>query len=196
MGPADVIARLAEGNRRFAAGVRSDHDFCSERTATATEPFPMAMVLSCIDSRVPAEIIFDLGLGDILHARIAGNLVNPDVVGSMELACKLAGVKVILVMGHTDCAAVRWACEDVRMGSVTALLSHLRPAIEAVRDVPGEHTSRNAAFVDAVTRANVRLAKERIAGMSPILREMAARGEIAIVAGLYDVRSGLVEFGE
>jgi carbonic anhydrase len=150
--------------------------------------------LSCIDSRAPAEFVFDQGLGDLFNARIAGNIADADLVGSMEFACAVAGAKLVVVMGHTSCGAIKGACDHVELGNLTGLLDKIQPAVQAVHDVPGERNSKNAQFVEAVAEANVRLTVERIRELSPILRDMERAGKIQIVGCIYDLETGRVRF--
>src|SRR5690606_35727333 len=153
---------------------------------------------SCIDSRVSAELVFDQGLGDIFSVRIAGNFINQDILGSMEFACKLSGTKLLVVLGHTGCGAIKGACDDVQLGNLTAMLSKLKPAVDAVEEPldANQRNSKNIEFVDAVSKKNVELAIERIHAESPILSEMEKKGEIMIVGGMYDVNTGEVTFFE
>jgi carbonic anhydrase len=151
------------------------------------------VILSCIDSRTSAELIFDQGLGDIFSVRIAGNCVNEDILGSMEFACKVAGAKLIMVLGHTRCGAVKGACDDVRMGNLTALLNKIRPAVDDTHMI-GERNSANTEFVERVAQRNVELAVQQITERSPILKDMLSAGSIGIVGGMYDVQTGSVEF--
>ena len=160
---------------------------------TSESQHPFAIILSCIDSRTSAELIFDQGLGDIFSVRIAGNCVNEDILGSMEFACKFAGAKLIVVLGHTRCGAIKGACDDVRIGNLTALLNKIRPAVDDTH-VSGERKSTNSEFVEAVAHRNVQLSVEQITQRSPVLKEMLAEGSIAIAGGLYDVSTGYVTF--
>jgi carbonic anhydrase len=190
--PAQVLESLRQGNERFASGKTRPRDMLHDQQVTAAGQYPHAVILSCIDSRAPAEIIFDAGLGDLFNARIAGNIADADLVGSMEFACKVSGAKLVLVMGHTSCGAIKGACDRVQLGNLTGLLEKIQPAVEAVRDVTGERTSKNAAFVEAVGEANVRLTVERIRELSPILREMESTGKIQIAGCIYDLDTGRV----
>ncbi len=194
--PASAIELLKEGNKRFLKSQYADRDLLEQVADTVAGQYPFATILSCIDSRVSAELIFDQGVGDIFSARVAGNIVNEDVLGSMEFACKLAGTKLILVLGHTSCGAVKGAVDDAKMGNLTALLSKIRPAVEAV-DEPAEEverTSANLAFVDSVARTNVSMTIENIRKRSPVLKEMEDTGAIKIIGGMYDISSGEVQF--
>lgn len=192
--PAQILADLQRGNERFVSGRTRSRDMLHDQQVTASGQYPHAVVLSCIDSRAPAEIIFDQGIGDLFNARIAGNIADADLVGSMEFACKLSGAKLVVVMGHTSCGAIKGACDRVELGNLTGLLDKIQPAVAAVRGVPGERNSKNSAFVEAVGEANVRLATQRIRGLSPILREMEAAGQIRIVGCVYNLEDGRVRF--
>ncbi len=165
--------------------------------ATAEDQYPFAIVLSCIDSRIPTEILFDKGVGDIFNARIAGNFVNQDILGSMEFACAVAGSKLIVVMGHTSCGAVKGACDHVELGNLTAMLKNLEPAVEATPTSPGEErSSANLDFVNRVARTNVEMTLDRILKDSPVLNELFEKGQIGLAGAMYDVASGKVSFGD
>jgi carbonic anhydrase len=192
--PAQVLESLRLGNERFASGKTKSRDMLHDQRTTAAGQYPHAIILSCVDSRAPAEIIFDAGLGDLFNARIAGNIADADLVGSMEFACALSGAKLVLVMGHTSCGAIKGACDKVELGNLTGLLEKIKPAVEAVRDVPGERNSKNTAFVEAVSETNVRLTMERIRELSPILRDLEKAGKIQIAGCIYDVETGRVRF--
>ncbi len=192
--PAQVLEALRLGNERFASGKTRPRDMLHDQRITAAGQYPHAVILSCIDSRAPAEIIFDAGLGDLFNARIAGNIADADLVGSMEFACAVSGAKLVLVMGHTSCGAIKGACDHVELGNLTGLLKKIEPAIDSVRDVPGERNSKNKAFVEAVSEANVRLTVERIRELSPILRDLESAGKIQIAGCIYDLDSGRARF--
>ncbi len=192
--PAKVLASLQQGNERFVSGEAKPRDMRHDRQVTAAGQFPHAVILGCIDSRAPAEFVFDQGLGSLFNARIAGNIANKDLVGSMEFACAAAGAKLVLVMGHTSCGAVKGACDHVQLGNLTGLLDQIQPAVQAVRDVPGERNSKNSAFVEAVSEANVRLTVARIREISPILRDLESAGRIQIVGCIYHLSTGRVQF--
>jgi carbonic anhydrase len=192
--PAQVLDWLQRGNERFASGKQQPRDMLHDQQVTAAGQYPLAVILSCIDSRAPAEFIFDAGLGDLFNARIAGNIADADLVGSMEFACKVAGAKLVLVMGHTSCGAVKGACDQVQMGNLTGLLDKIRPAIEAVHDVPGERNSKNNQFVEAVAETNVRLTVQRIRELSPILAQMENEGQIKLAGVVYELETGRVRF--
>ncbi len=196
--PSMALALLREGNVRFVKNKQAERDLLGQVRDTSTGQYPFATVLSCIDSRVSAELVFDQGVGDIFSVRVAGNIVNDDLLGSMEFACKLAGTRIILVLGHTSCGAVKGACDDARMGNLTGLLSKIKPAVQAVSEPvdPRDRTSQNLLFVDQVAEVNVRLTMENIRKMSPVLRMMEEDGEILISGAMYDISSGKVRFLE
>ena len=192
--PALALESLRRGNERFASGKPEPRDMLHDQQTTANGQFPHAVILSCIDSRAPAEFVFDQGLGDIFNARIAGNIADHDLVGSMEFACAVAGAKLVVVMGHTRCGAVKGACDHVEFGNLTGLLDKIQPAVQAVQGVPGERNSGNSKFVEAVSEVNVRLTVERIRELSPILRDLEAAGKIQIVGCMYHLDTGRVQF--
>lgn len=196
--PAGALTLLRSGNERFVANRQAQRDLLGQVQATSTGQYPFATILSCIDSRVSAELVFDQGVGDIFSVRVAGNIVNDDLLGSMEFACKLAGTKLILVLGHTSCGAVKGACDDARMGNLTTLLSKIKPAVQAVTtpEKPEERTSQNLSFVDQVAETNVRFTMENVRKLSPVLRMMEEDGEILISGAMYDIASGKVRFLE
>jgi len=187
--PALALEMLKQGNGRFVNNSMLNRNFYEQIEATTEGQWPFAAILSCIDSRVPTETIFDQGIGDVFNARVAGNIINPDVLGSLEYACKVAGSKLVVVLGHTGCGAVKGACDNVELGNITGLLAHVKPAINATEE-PGDRSSSNASFVSKVIDKNVELMIERIKDESPILKEMAEQHEIAIVGATYDVASG------
>lgn len=190
--PQKALDDLLAGNRRFVADDLTQRNH-SQRVREAYEgQFPKAVILSCLDSRIPVEDVFDLGIGDIFVARVAGNFVNEDILGSMEFGCRVAGAKVIMVIGHTSCGAVRAAIDDVKLGNITPMLAKIRPAIEKGSPFDGKKGSDNPAYVAHVCRENVRLAVETIRERSEILRTMEAEGSIKIVGAYYDLRSGEV----
>lgn len=194
MSPDEIIELMKKGNERFRKGKSQAHNYLSEqRKVSASGQYPAAVILSCIDSRAPAEILMDLGVGDVFNARIAGNISNDDILGSMEFACKVAGAKVIVVMGHTKCGAVVGAIDKAELGHLTGLLAKIRPAVEAAA-YQGERSSKNAGFVDAVTRKNVELTVAEITNNSPVLAELAGSGKLKIVGSLYDIETGKLEF--
>ena len=191
--PDDIIALMKKGNERFRLGQESPHDYLAQQKASASGQYPAAIILSCIDSRAPAETIMDLGIGDCFNARVAGNIANDDILGSMEFACKVAGAKVVLVMGHTACGAIKGAIDRVQLGNLTGLLTKIRPAVEATR-YSGERSAKNYGFVDAVARTNVELTMADVHRRSAILADLQASGAVKIVGAMYNIGSGLVEF--
>ena len=198
MTPSSALAALKAGNDRFLKGNQVTRNLNQQVDQTSGGQFPFATVLHCIDSRVSAEHIFDQGIGDLFSIRIAGNFVNEDILGSMEFACKLAGTKVLVVLGHTACGAIKGACDHARLGNLTALINKLEPAVEAV-DAPAEadlRNSLNSDFVNAVAAKNVLMTIDNIRSQSPIIKEMEADGAIQIVGGMYDIATGNVNFYE
>ena len=193
--PDQVLARLKEGHARFVAGKSTIYDYPAQVHRTGEGQYPMATILSCIDSRTAPELIFDLALGDAFSPRIAGNFVNEDILGSMEFASKVAGSRLIVVLGHTHCGAIKGSCDDVKLGNLTGLLAKIRPAVDATANVGGaDRSSANADFVDAVAHTNVKVTVENIRKQSPVLAEMEAKGEIKIVGAMYNIETGVVEF--
>ena len=191
--PDEIIALMKKGNQRFRLGQESPHDYLAQQKATAKGQYPAAVILSCIDSRAPVETIMDLDIGDCFNARVAGNVVNDDILGSMEFACKLAGSKVVLVMGHTACGAIKGAIDKAQLGNLTGLLAKIRPAVEETK-YHGERSATNYGFVDAVARKNVELAMADIRRRSAVLAEMEASRALKIAGAMYTLESGLVEF--
>lgn len=191
--PEKALNLLKEGNKRFVQNLQADRNHLDQVNETRDGQFPFAIVLSCIDSRVPAELIFDQGLGDIFSVRIAGNFVNEDILGSMEFACKVAGSKLIVVLGHTSCGAIKGVCDNVQLGNLTAMLEKLKPATRDV-EVSGERNSNNPDFVQKVADKNVQLTLQQIKDRSPVLKEMLDEGSIGVAGGMYDVSSGQVTF--
>ncbi|MCF8273919.1 MAG: carbonic anhydrase [Flavobacteriaceae bacterium] len=189
---------LKEGNQRFQNNLKANRNLLEQVNDTSEGQFPFATILSCIDSRVSAELVFDQGLGDIFSVRIAGNFVNQDILGSMEFACKLAGTKLIVVLGHTSCGAIKGACDDAKMGNLTKLIEKLKPAVNAVEEPKDAslRSSKNLEFVDNVSHMNVQLTIDRIHKESPILSEMEKNGEIMIIGAMYDINTGEVTFFE
>lgn len=196
LNPNTALELLKEGNKRFVEQNMADRNLLAQVTETTTGQYPFATILSCIDSRVSAELVFDQGVGDIFSARVAGNIVNEDILGSMEFACKLAGTKIIVVLGHTSCGAVKGACDDAKMGNLTELLSKIRPAVNAVSEPSdaSQRTSKNLDFVNAVAEKNVKMTIDNIRKQSPVLKEMEDNGEILIVGGMYDISNGKVHY--
>ena len=198
MTPQKSLQYLKEGNERFQNNLKANRNLLEQVNDTSDGQFPFATILSCIDSRVSAELVFDQGLGDIFSVRIAGNFVNEDILGSMEFACKLAGTKLIVVLGHTACGAVKGACDGAKMGNLTKLIEKITPAVNAVKEPTdaSQRNSNNAEFVDEVAKINVQLTIDRIHAESPILAEMEKNGEIKIVGAMYDINTGAVTFFE
>jgi carbonic anhydrase len=194
MTPDAVLAELKAGNARFVSGHPLHRDMPADVKATASGQYPYAVVLSCIDSRQPIEIVLDQGIGDIFSARVAGNVLNDDILGSMEFACKISGAKLIAVIGHSNCGAIKGAIDDAQLGNLTGLLAKVKPAIAAVPDDGQPRTSKNHDFVDKVAEANVRLVMQEIRDRSPVLREMIDNGQIGLVGGMYDLSTGEVHF--
>jgi carbonic anhydrase len=192
--PEDVLQSLKEGNKRFAAGSLTLRDHSKQIRYAVNGQYPKAIILSCIDSRVPVEDVFDKGIGDLFVARVAGNVVNEDILGSMEFSCKISGAKVVLVIGHEYCGAIKGAIDNVQMGNLTSLLKKITPAVQACNHFSGEKTSKNAEFVDMVIQENVRITVETVRKQSPILSEMEKAGEIKIVGSYYDMDNGVVTF--
>jgi carbonic anhydrase len=194
MTPAQALAELKSGNARFVAGKPLHRDFPAQVAATASGQYPFAVVLSCLDSRQPIEIVLDQGVGDIFSARVAGNVLNDDILGSMEFACKVSGAKLIAVIGHSNCGAIKGAIDDVQLGDLTGLLTKIKPAMDAVPADVSPRTTKNYAFVNDVAEENVKLVMKEIRERSPILREMLDKGEIGLVGGMYDLKTGKVQF--
>ncbi|MFT5436614.1 MAG: carbonic anhydrase [Ulvibacter sp.] len=196
MAPEKSLQHLKEGNLRFQNNLKANRNLLEQVNDTSDGQFPFATVLSCIDSRVSSELIFDQGIGDIFSVRIAGNFVNEDILGSMEFACKLAGTRLIVVLGHTACGAVKGACDDAKLGNLTAMLDKIKPAVAAVT-LPEDTSLRNSSnseFVNNVSAKNVQLTIDKIVKDSEVLAEMHNNGEIQIVGGMYDIKTGAVNF--
>jgi carbonic anhydrase len=191
--PDDIIALMKKGNERFRKGKESPHDYLAQQKVSAKGQYPAAVILSCIDSRAPAETIMDLGIGDCFNARVAGNIANEDILGSMEFACKIAGAKVVLVMGHTACGAIKGAIDNAQLGNLTGLLAKIRPAVDATQ-YQGERSAKNYGFVDAVAKKNVELTMIDIHRRSPVLAELETSGAIKIAGAMYNLETGRVEF--
>ena len=193
--PKKAIRMLKEGNRRFVENRQANRNLNEQVTETSGGQYPYAVVLSCIDSRVPAEMVFDQGIGDIFSIRIAGNFINDDILGSMEFACKAAGSKLIVILGHSSCGAVKGACDHVELGNLTGLLDKIQPSIDAVEET-GERTSANGEFVQKVADKNVEIAISDLKEKSPVLREMLENGEIGLIGAMYSVETGEVTMSE
>lgn len=192
--PDAVLKDFMDGNKRFQSGITTVRDHSEQARKSAPGQFPKAVVLSCLDSRVPVEDVFDQGLGDIFVGRVAGNFVNEDLLGSMEFACKVAGAKLVFVLGHQHCGAVKGAIDDVKLGNITAMLAKIKPAVTMSQDFAGEKTSKNDEFVKQVCENNVKYAMQQIREKSPILKEMEDKGEIKIVGAFYRLTDGTLEF--
>jgi carbonic anhydrase len=193
MTPSQVIDELKKGNERFRTGKMAPRDYLAEQRSSAVGQYPAAVVLGCLDSRVPVEVVFDAGIGDTFTGRVAGNVINDDMLGSMEFGCAASGAKVVVVLGHTACGAVKGAIDDVVLGNLTGLLARIKPAVSATK-FDGEKSSKNATYVDAVARTNVLLGLAEIRRRSPILEELETKGTIKIAGAMYDLSTGAVEF--
>ncbi len=198
MTPEKSLQYLKEGNLRFQNNLKANRNLLEQVNDTREGQFPFATILSCIDSRVSAELVFDQGLGDIFSARIAGNFVNEDILGSMEFACKLAGTKLIVVLGHTSCGAVKGACDNAELGNLTTMLGKIKPAVKAVTEPKDEslRNSSNIEFVNNVAEKNVQLTIDRILNESEVLADMHKNGEVMIVGAMYNIEDGAVTFFE
>lgn len=194
MTPQQALEGLREGNSRFVAGHPLVRNLPMEVKATAKGQYPFAVILSCLDSRQSSELVFDQGIGDIFSARVAGNVLNDDILGSMEFACKASGAKLIVVVGHSNCGAIKGAVDDVQLGNLSGLLGKIKPAMDAVPATVQPRTSKNYEFVNDVAEANVRLVMKEIRERSPVLKEMLDKGEIGLVGGMYDLSTGKVQF--
>ena len=191
--PEQILSAMQRGNTRFREGERKQRRYLEEQQTSAAGQFPAAVILSCIDSRAPAEVIMDLGIGDIFNCRIAGNIANDDILGSMEFACKAAGAKVVLVMGHTRCGAVKGAIDHVELGNLTGLLAKIQPAVQATA-YDGQRTGANYEFVDAVARTNVGLTIQYIRAHSPVLDDLEDHHNLVIAGAMYDISTAGVDF--
>jgi len=194
--PDKALQFLKEGNNRFINNLKINRNLLEQVNDTRDGQWPFSVILSCIDSRTSAELIFDQGLGDVFSVRIAGNILNEDILGSMEFATKVVGSKIIVVLGHSKCGAVKGACDHIEMGNLTTLLNKIQPAIEEEKATTIDRTSKNAEFVENVASHNVRLTMQRIRNESPIIKDLEDSGQIKIVGGMYDVDSGKVDFYE
>lgn len=190
--PVMALELLKEGNKRFVNNLKANRNLLQQANETSDGQHPFAIILSCIDSRTSAELIFDQGLGDIFSVRIAGNILNEDILGSMEFACKVAGSKIIVVLGHTKCGAIKGACDHVEMGNLTALLTKIRPAVDEEKSTIENRDSNNSEFVEKVTSINVKRTVKGILERSSILNEMVETGAIGIVGGVHDIKTGVV----
>ena len=194
--PEKALLLLKEGNARFQNNLKANRNLLEQVKDTSNGQYPFATILSCIDSRVASELVFDQGLGDVFSIRIAGNFVNEDILGSMEFACKLAGTKVLVVLGHTSCGAIKGACDDAKLGNLTTLINKLKPAVKAVRAPEELHlrNSGNIDFVNSVAEKNISMTIDNIRNQSSVLREMEIVGTIKIVGAMYDMNTGLITF--
>jgi len=192
--PSIALELLKEGNKRFVNNLKVNRNLLQQANETSDGQHPFAVILSCIDSRTSVELIFDQGLGDVFSVRIAGNIINEDILGSMEFGCKVAGAKIIVVLGHTKCGAVKGACDHVEMGNLTALLTKIRPAVDEETETKENRTSSNPDFVENVATINVKRTVKSIVERSPILKEMIESGQIGIVGGSHDIATGVVTF--
>jgi carbonic anhydrase len=191
-----VLEALEAGNQRFVDGVSIERDFSSQVEATATGQYPGAVILSCIDSRVPAEIVFDQGVGDVFSARVAGNIIDPHTIGSIEFATKVAGAKLVVVMGHTSCGAVKGSCDNVQLGHISSLVDTIQPSVEAVTPEGETCASSNAALVDEIAAHNVERTLDNLRAESDIISTLESDGDIMLVGAMYDVATGRVTFME
>ena len=192
--PAKALSMLKQGNQRFVRGDMTNTDYVAQVKQTSDGQFPFASIVSCLDSRIPPAIVFDRGIGDLFVARVAGNFVNDDILGSLEFAAKLAGSKIIVVMGHTECGAVMGACDGAQLGLLTTTLANINPAVRAKAGNYSPANSSNDKFVDAVAEENVRLNMQKLRDRSIVLREMIDKGEVALVGAMYDIDTGKVKF--
>jgi len=195
MTPVQALQMLKDGNSRFVAGKELDRNLMQQVKQTSKGQYPYAVVLSCIDSRASSELIFDQGMGDIFNARIAGNIVDEDALGGMEFSCKVMGAKLIVVLGHTSCGAIKGACDKVELGNLTSLLKKIEPVVASVKS-EGDRSSKNDVFVEEVSKENVMYGMKEIKERSAVLKEMIDKGEIIMVGGMYDVETGKVIFYE
>jgi len=193
LSPDQILDLMRKGNARFAKGERKNRNYLAEQRASAGGQHPAAVLLSCIDSRAPAEVVMDLGIGDVFNARIAGNILDDDIAGSIEFACKLAGAKVILVMGHTACGAIKGAIDGAQLGNLTGLLAKIRPAVDATT-YSGDRTSKDPKFVDAVARTNVELTMKKLRETSPVITELVAANKVKIAGAMYDLATAKIDF--
>jgi len=194
--PSMALDLLKEGNRRFVNNLKINRNLLQQANETSDGQHPFAVILSCIDSRTSAELIFDQGLGDVFSVRIAGNIVNEDILGSMEFGCKVAGAKIIVVLGHTKCGAIKGACDNVELGNLTSLIEKIKPAVDQETTTTENRTSSNANFVENVAELNVSLSVKNILLKSPIIAEMVKNDQIGIVGGVHDISTGEVKFFE
>lgn len=189
-----ALNALKKGNERFVSGHMLKRNLIAQVRETASGQYPFAVVLGCIDSRVPPELVFDQGIGDIFSPRIAGNFADTDIIGSIEFATKLSGAKLVVVLGHTECGAVKGACDNVQLGNLTQTLSNIMPAVYAVKDAGGDRTSKNKAFVQKVADENVRLTVQALTERSGVLRELLSANRLKVLGAMHDVGTGRVSF--
>ena len=194
--PSVALEILKDGNKRFVSNLKINRNLLQQANETSDGQHPFAVILSCIDSRTSAELIFDQGLGDVFSVRIAGNIVNEDILGSMEFGCKVAGAKIIVVLGHTKCGAVKGACDNVALGNLTGLIAKIKPAVEQESVTSENRNSSNSVFVENVAELNVSLSVKNILLKSPIIADMVKNGDIGIVGGIHDIATGEVKFFE
>ena len=194
--PAVALEILKDGNKRFVSNLKINRNLLQQANETSDGQHPFAVILSCIDSRTSAELIFDQGLGDVFSVRIAGNIVNEDILGSMEFGCKVAGAKIIVVLGHTKCGAVKGACDNVTLGNLSGLIAKIKPAVEQESVTAENRNSSNGVFVENVAELNVSLSVKNILLKSPIIADMVKNGDIGIVGGIHDITTGEVKFFE
>ncbi|MCC6916142.1 carbonic anhydrase family protein [Nitrosomonas sp.] len=194
LSPEQAIQLLKDGNQRFVSNLKLNRNLLQQVNETSEGQFPFALILSCIDSRTSAELIFDQGLGDIFSCRIAGNILNEDILGSMEFACRLAGSKVIMILGHTKCGAVKGACHGVRLGNLTTLLDKLQPVMDGELSGRGGFDTSDPEFMENIARLNVHYVMGEIPRRSQVIAEMLDKGEVALIGGMYDVDTGIVTF--
>jgi carbonic anhydrase len=191
--PKTALDSLEAGNNRFINSNQIHRNMIKESEYTSAKQYPYAVIVGCIDSRVPAEIIFDQGIGSIFNARVAGNVIDEDILGSLEFSCKVTGAKLIVVLGHSNCGAIKGACDNVKLGNLTALLNKIKPAVDSVKEF-SDRSSSNYKFVEEVAKENVILNMNKILADSPILKEMIEKGEIGLTGGMYNLETGKVEF--
>jgi carbonic anhydrase len=191
--PDEIIQLMKNGNARFRRGEKTTQNYLAQQRASAKGQYPAAVLLSCIDSRAPAETIMDLGIGDVFNTRVAGNIANDDILGSLEFACQVAGAKVVLVMGHTACGAIKGAIDRVELGNLTGLLAKIQPAVEATT-YQGERSAKNYAFVDAVARKNVELTMGEIRSRSAVIAALETKGTVKIAGAMYNLDSAAIDF--
>jgi len=194
MTPDQALSALKHGNERFVNGKMLQRDLIAQVRATASGQYPFAVVLGCIDSRVPPELVFDQGIGDIFSPRIAGNFADTDIIGSIEFSTKLAGAKLVVVLGHTECGAIKGACDNVRLGNLTQTLSNIMPAVYAVKDACDDRTSKNKTFVQKVADENVRLTVQALTERSAVLKDLVVSNRLKVVGAMHDVATGRVSF--